>query len=46
MKKILFVILVIFVISNWNEVSNFVAGNASVFNVSMTHWLVDHTPKQ
>jgi hypothetical protein len=45
MKKLIFVILVIFAMAYWSEFSAFVTGNASSFNTNITQWLVNHTPK-
>jgi hypothetical protein len=46
MKKLIFVIVILYVIANWNEVSSFVIGNASVVSTNITKWLIDHTPKK
>ena len=46
MKKLIFVIVLLYIIVNWNEVSSFVVGNVSVVSTNITKWLVDHTPKK
>jgi hypothetical protein len=46
MKKIIFIIVAIYVFANWTEVSSFVTGNLHVAGTSTTKWLIDHTPKK
>jgi hypothetical protein len=46
MKKLLFIIIIIFTIAYWDEVSNFVSGNFSVIGDKTAKWLVEHTPKK
>jgi len=46
MKTFIFAIIFLYVVFNWNEVSSFVVGNASVVSINITKWLVDHTPKK
>jgi hypothetical protein len=42
MKTLIFIALIIFTISYWGEVTNFVAGYSNV----AAKWLVEHTPKK
>lgn len=46
MRTLLIVVLVLFVVVYFKEVSNFVTGNASTVGQTVSKWLVDHTPKK
>jgi hypothetical protein len=46
MKKLIIIAFIIFIIYDWDQVSKFVSANAAEINNSITHWLVDHTPKK
>jgi len=46
MKKLILVIVLIFTIAYWTEVSNFVSGNFSGIGDKAARWLVEHTPKK
>jgi hypothetical protein len=46
MKTIFFIVALIFTITYWTEMSNFVSGNLSTIGSSAAKWLVEHTPKK
>jgi len=46
MKTIIFILLIIFTIAYWTEVSNFVSGHLSGIGDKTAKWLVENTPKK
>lgn len=44
MKKFVMIILIIFIVVNWEPTKKFVSANLTSINKSFISWLVNHTP--